>query len=119
MQAELDARLKDTQDARATETKYIESGSAVQWAPVVISVIVVSGFYWTIWALFHFTGELSQVQANLLNILFGAEIPAFAGVIQFWTGSSSGSQKKDAQIGNFLQSTAAPVGKAVAKKVAR
>ena len=70
-------------------------------------------------ALFVLKADLSPNQATLLNILIGIETTGYASVIAFWIGSSSGSQTKDRTIASTLQGVAAPVGKAVAKKVAK
>lgn len=60
---------------------------------VVISIIVVLGFGGVCSALFFFSiaAEMKELAMLLLGIL-GA---GFTSVINYWTGSSSSSQKKD------------------------
>lgn len=60
---------------------------------VLISLIVVLGFTAVCIAVFFF--EIPAGSKDLANVLFGGLLTAFIGVVSYWTGSSSGSQKKD------------------------
>jgi len=60
---------------------------------VLISLIVVLGFTAVCIAVFFF--EIPAGSKDLANVLFGGLLTAFIGVVAYWTGSSSGSQKKD------------------------
>lgn len=90
------ARLIDTQNARAMLTELDEHDSIFAWGPVVVSSIVVLGFFWALWLLV--AGKVSNGDTALLqiiNIVVGALTAGFATVISFWLGSSQGSRKKD------------------------
>lgn len=114
--AELQARLTDTQDARRMQEAAMEHGASAQWAPLVVSGLNVVGFIVvSVIALFHPAGTDPGVALFLLGVWAGG----FAGVNNFWLGSSSGSQKKDATIGQFLTTAAAPVSRAVERAVSK
>ncbi len=63
---------------------------------VTISVIVVAGFGGVCVALFFF--KIPQEMKELAMLLLGILGAGFTSVINYWTGSNSGSQKKDATI---------------------
>lgn len=63
---------------------------------VTVSVIVVLAFSAICAAMFF--REIPAGSKDLANILFGGLIAAFTGVVQYWTGSNSSAQKKDATI---------------------
>jgi hypothetical protein len=85
------AQLADVQDARATGLEYAKADSRIQWAPSVVSVIAVAGFcLFSYMAIVRPTGADRDVLMYLLGIWSGA----FLTVLNFWLGSSSGSQDK-------------------------
>ncbi|MEO1092457.1 MAG: glycosyl hydrolase 108 family protein [Pseudomonadota bacterium] len=101
LQTQLDtlkAELEDTQNARSMLTDLSEHGSVMAWGPVIVSTIVVLGFFVVLGMLMF--GEL-PVQANdqtfmqIINIAVGALTAGFATVVSFWLGSSQGSRNKD------------------------
>lgn len=102
-QADLDAfreQVKDIQSARQMLTDLSSQDSVFAWGPVIISVVVVLGFFLALVLLFY--GELpaqdDQQQIaffQILNIVIGALTAGFATVISFWLGSSQGSRNKD------------------------
>jgi hypothetical protein len=119
MQAEVDkfkAQLEDVQDARATTVKLSTGGSNIAWGAPVISVVIVFGFFSVMSMLFIIRIDLVQSTVTLLNVLFGALIPAFGQVCNYWLGSSAGSQNKDGQIATMANTAANVSAKAVAKK---
>lgn len=79
---------------------------------VIISVIVTLGFMVVCTAVFFL--EIRASMQQLANILFGGLLTAFVGVVQYWTGSTSGSQKKDALIA--AQAASAPVPDPIPKR---
>lgn len=79
---------------------------------VIISVIVTGGFMIVCVAVFFL--EIRPSMQQLANILFGGLLTAFVGVVQYWTGSTSGSQKKDSVIA--AQAIAPAVDPIVPKK---
>lgn len=89
---EVNAYLRDVQDARATNLKLVEQGSAIAWAPVVVSVIVLIGFS----VLSYLAIYSPPGQREVLLFLLGAWSSLATAVVGFWVGSSSGSKDKDA-----------------------
>ncbi|WP_424990380.1 glycosyl hydrolase 108 family protein [Fluviibacterium sp. S390] len=100
---ELEKRLDDKQDARSTMVDLNKSGSYLAWGPVLVSTVVVVGFFVTLISLVFLvkngtanaTEGAGQLILQILNIAVGALTAGFATVISFWLGSSNGSQKKD------------------------
>ncbi len=90
------AELQDTQSARTMLTDLSSQDSVFAWGPVIVSTIVVIGFFWALWLLV--SGGVSPDNTSLLqivNIVVGALTAGFATVVSFWLGSSQGSRKKD------------------------
>ncbi|HWL81114.1 MAG TPA: glycosyl hydrolase 108 family protein [Roseomonas sp.] len=93
-QAELDElgkRLADVQSARGTMVDLVRGGSAIGWGAPVVSIIVTLGFFVCLGLMLGGLGRDSQ----LLNVVVGALVAAFTAVVNFWIGSSRGSQIKD------------------------
>jgi hypothetical protein len=90
-----EARLavEDVEGARRQTIELAQQGSAIAWGAPLISVIVVVGFFLVMGLLFVQPVDLPPQQAQLLNVLFGALIPAFGTVVQYWLGSSAGSKR--------------------------
>lgn len=89
------AQMADVQDARATTVKLDASGSNIAWGAPVISVVIVFGFFSVMSLLFIIKTDFAPATVTLLNVLFGALIPAFGQVCNYWLGSSAGSANKD------------------------
>jgi hypothetical protein len=111
MQAEVDkfkAQLEDVQDARRVGLEYAKVDSKIQWAPGIVSIIAVSGF-----CLFSYMAIVRPVGADrdVLMYLLGIWSGAFLTVLNFWLGSSSGSQDKS----DKLAALTAPVSKILKK----
>ena len=87
------AALQDTQSARQQTVSLAESSSSIAWAAPVISTVIVSGFFACVALLFIVDRTWDERTANLLNVLFGALIPGFAQVCNYWLGSSAGSKR--------------------------
>jgi hypothetical protein len=93
---ELREVLKDAQSARTMMTELSSGDSVFAWGPVVVSTVVVIGFFLALWLLV--SGEVDAENAALLqivNIVIGALTAGFATVVSFWLGSSQGSRNKD------------------------
>ncbi len=85
---------------------------------VIISIIVVVGFGVVCGALFFLS--IPQEMKELAMLLLGILGAGFTSVINYWMGSSSSSQKKDATIAEtatVAAATAANVATAAAAKV--
>lgn len=92
-QQELDARLHDVQDARATGVQYIKSGSPMEWAPAIVSAITVAGFFVICAIMLFHIGDQSIAQGIL-----GALTAGWTTVLTYWCGSSKGSSDKTAAL---------------------
>ena len=93
--AELDslaARLRDVQDARAQTVALAKAGSAVSWAPAVVSMVVLVTFGVVMWAAL--TRSLPSGSETILNMLLGTLAAMATSVVAYWVGSSSGSDRK-------------------------
>lgn len=102
--------LEDVADARATEVRLVQAGSPVAYGPIAFSMVATVGFVLvSIIAMRAAPGADRDVTLFLL----GAWNTAFASVMAYWVGSSSGSRAKDAMIGDALASAGSPVGRAV------
>jgi protein-S-isoprenylcysteine O-methyltransferase Ste14 len=65
-------------------------------APVVVSVIVLSGF--CVVSFLAMKPELAGVKESVVLFLLGAWSTMAAGVVSYWVGSSNSSSKKDETI---------------------
>jgi hypothetical protein len=98
LRVELDAfraEAKDTQSARTLLADLAARGSPFAWGTVVVSAIVVLGFFITL-TMLVFRALPEGTNEQMLNIVVGALTAGFATVISFWLGSSQGSRTKDA-----------------------
>jgi hypothetical protein len=94
-QAELDtlrAQLGDVQDARRQTVALAQAKSAVQWAPAVVSCVVLATFGVVMWAAL--TRQLPAGSETILNMLLGTLAAMATSVVAYWVGSSSGSERK-------------------------
>jgi hypothetical protein len=87
------AFLADTQNARQQTVELARENTTIAWAAPVISTVIVAGFFACIAMLFLFPREWDERTSNLLNVLFGALIPGFVQVCNYWLGSSAGSKR--------------------------
>jgi lysozyme family protein len=96
-------QMADTENARSMLGDLSERGSVFAWGPVVVSTIVVLGFFAVLMLMMFYideigrvAGEQSALVMQIVNIAVGALTAAFATVVSFWLGSSQGSRFKDA-----------------------
>lgn len=99
------AALQDAQNARQQTVSLAETGSSIAWAAPVISTVIVSGFFGCVVLLFALERSWDERTANLLNVLFGALIPGFAQVCNYWLGSSAGSKRAGDAVRTIAEST--------------
>jgi len=97
--SELQERLADVQDARATTVKLVEAGSSIAWGAPIVSVLVVAGFMAVLLALFWRALPENQV----VLVMIGALASEFRGVTAYWLGSSIGSKDKDAMLATLAK----------------
>lgn len=87
------ADLADVADARSTNLELMKAGSKISYAPVVISVVILTGFL--VLSFLAMKPEIAGGRTDVILYLLGAW-SAFAGsVVTYWLGSSSGSKDKD------------------------
>ncbi|MEM8956584.1 MAG: glycoside hydrolase family 108 protein [Pseudomonadota bacterium] len=102
----------DASDARDLLTGLTRDRSVIAWGPVVVSAVVVLGFFATL--LYLINGGLSpdrlvptdpgsQLVFQIVNIAVGTLTAGFATVISFWLGSSDGSRRKDVSLAQAQQ----------------
>ena len=102
----------DAADARDLLTGLTRDRSVIAWGPVVVSAVVVLGFFATL--LYLINGGLSpdrllppdpgsQFVNQIVNIAVGTLTAGFATVISFWLGSSDGSRRKDVSLAQAQQ----------------
>lgn len=65
---------------------------------LVISAMVILGFYAFVFTFFFFAKQIDPSVRDSLTQISGALIAAFGGVVGFWLGTSLSSSSKDATI---------------------
>jgi hypothetical protein len=95
---DLQARLGDVASARTMEETLADAKSPIQWAPVLISVVVLIAFGG---ALFLIVAKaIPTGQAQMADILLGALAGMASQVVSYWVGSSSDSRVKTHLLAN-------------------
>lgn len=82
----------NTKDARSMQ---IQTRS---WVPAALAIMVTLGFFGILIAMI--TGETVDSDQQALLVMLGALGAAWGSIINFFYGSSSGSQQKDAMLAN-------------------
>ncbi|MBN8926655.1 MAG: hypothetical protein BGO51_12345 [Rhodospirillales bacterium 69-11] len=105
--AALRASFENTAGARTNLLGLVSAHSPIAYGAPAVSVIVTIGFFVTLIVLVRggMTGVSSET-INIVNIAVGVLGTAFATVVNFWLGSSSGSRNKDEQALAFQQTQA-------------
>lgn len=105
--AELEAALADVQSARNQTVELAKAGSAISWGAPIVSGLVVLGFLGVLAIFFFGTFPDGQAAQSVANMLVGALAIGFGQVINYWLGSSAGSQRKDFYIANSAPAASA------------
>jgi hypothetical protein len=95
-QADIDrmtAQLKDVADARSQTVALAQAKSAVQWAPVIVSFVVLATFGVVMWCALSRT--LPAGSETILNMLLGTLAAMATSTVSYWVGSSAGSAQKN------------------------
>src|SRR6202042_151504 len=95
--------LSNTQGARSGLQALATTNSTIAWTAPTISYLVIAGFFTFLFVLAWLYWGAKPADPNnqnnfviqIINIAVGALTAAFATVVNFWLGSSAGSQKKD------------------------
>lgn len=92
------AETTSTNFARNFALKIAEQGGPLSRGPLIISILVLLGFYATlVFFLWPRAGTaLDPSSREVIYLIIGALTSGFATVISFWLGSSQGSRFKDA-----------------------
>ena len=85
--------MKSQADARAFYSNLAQSQPVFAWINPALSVTITLGFMGLVYALLFAPGLKTQ-DNQVFNIALGAFATAFATVIGFHFGSSSGSRKR-------------------------
>lgn len=94
--ARFESGTKDNADARDTNLDLVRVGSPIQWAPVVVSILIVIGYFAIIYVLLARPfAKLDDNFKDILLFMFGALQVSFIQVTSYWLGSSAGSAQKD------------------------
>ncbi len=92
------AQLADVADARSTTVELVKAGSPIAWGPVVMSVLIVTGFLGSLYGLMFVKINFTDLAGQAYLILVGILSQAFAQVTSYWLGSSAGSAQKTDQL---------------------
>jgi hypothetical protein len=93
--ARFEAGTADNANARGAMVGLVAANSPLAWAPMVISVMVVAGFFVVLWLFLNRPPRIDDNFKDVLLVLLGALVTAFIQVVQYWLGSSAGSAGKD------------------------
>jgi hypothetical protein len=112
--ATLQATVGDARDAGGGMMPLLQAHGSIAWGAPVVSVVVTGGFF-AILALLVFCSQAITAQAGaavtqILTISVGTLATGFATVVNFWLGSSQGSQSKDAASLQMQATHAAQLG---------
>ncbi len=97
MLEETKAHLADTQSARQREIEIKRAGGST-WPLYTLASIIVIGFFTMIIILITMDGTISHAQERFIFLLLGTLGTSFAGVVQYFFGSSKGSADKTAML---------------------
>lgn len=112
--AELEKRLGDVKDARATMLTLSASGDPMRWGAPVVSVVVTLLFVLALLILsVPDWFKIEQQNRELVNVVLGSLVAAFTAVINFWIGSSQGSRDKDATVRQLQEAQATQATRAL------
>ena len=111
---QMQAALADTESARQQTVALAAAGSRIAWAPVILSTLVVVGFFLCVVMLFLVERSWDERTSGLMNALFGALTISFGQVCNYWLGSSRGSAAKDERQQATMLAAAADTAAAVA-----
>ena len=98
----LTASLTDIANARAQTIGLAQAHSFIQWAPAVVSIVVLVTFGTVMGAAL--TRSLPAGSETILNMLLGTLAAMATSVVSYWVGSSVGSATKTGMLARALAS---------------
>lgn len=107
----LKASIADVGNARQTSVAMAGTGSLIAFAPPVLSLVILVAFGTMIYVVL--TRSISNLDNTLSSILLGTLAAMATQVANFYLGSSSGSQRKDAYLAQSFPASAFPKPSAV------
>lgn len=123
--AELRLRLDDVGAAREAATRWAAQGGLMGKGPFVVAMVVMAGFlallaWFCIVLILPEAAKVNKDSAiyQLVNVAFGTLAAAFATVVSFFLGSSTGSRFKDATIATRDVEQSRSIEKMVETKIA-
>lgn len=117
--ARFEAGILDNEDAREANLALVKAGSPVQWAPSVISLVILIGYFAVLYILFN--RPFAKIDDNFKDILIfmlGALQVGVGQVINYWLGSSAGSAMKDSALRDITATSVVAAATSVPAAVA-
>ena len=112
--ADADGAVVNTEGARSALDALAKTNATIAWTAPMISFLVIAGFFVFLFVLVWLyrdrpadVNNQNNFIVQIINIAVGALTAAFATVVNFWLGSSAGSQKKDDTNSSLQQTQAA------------
>lgn len=93
---EIMAYLRDGQSAREQTMRLAEAKSPIAWGAPIISVIITAAF--SVMLYVSLTRALPGAESRIVDTLMGVLSAAQMQVVNYWLGSSRGSELKNAVI---------------------
>lgn len=103
------AEVADRGNAREHQQRLAALGNIAAHGANVVSTISVVGFFGIFGLMLWRPFALDAISAQVVNIMAGALVSAYASTIAYWLGSSRGSRDKDQAIADVLTKQPAPV----------
>jgi len=111
---ELNAILKDRQEARQHTISLLESGSSMAWGAPIVSVIVMAGFVGL--SFLAMKPESAGIRSDVALYLLGAWQSLATAVVGYWIGSSAGSARNGDAMRALAQQATTPTAGQIAGK---
>lgn len=99
---QVNAYIRDVQDARATTIKLAEQGSPSANAPAILTGVNTLAFYGVLILLILY-GLPDGGARELVSGMIGAVVGAYIASNNFWFGTSAGSKAKDATLADVAK----------------
>ncbi len=99
-QERLAAQLAEVANARATTLQLTQSNETMAWGAPIVSVIVLLTFGAVV--ALPLLRTLPTNAEPVLNVLLGTLGAMATSVVGYWVGSSAGSARKDARLGDLV-----------------